>query len=93
MQEGRYIYGEEVMVSVTNVIMSPDLRLAKIYLSIFNANSKDDVLEAVRQQLAPLKQNLVTRIRKQVRFIPEIAVFNDELLDEMYNVDRLLDNL
>jgi ribosome-binding factor A len=78
---------------VTNVILSPDLRLAKIYLSIFNADKKEDVLDSLRNHVSPLKQNLVSRIRKHVRFIPDIALYNDDLLDEMYHVDDLLDNL
>lgn len=93
LEEGRYIYGDDIMVSVTNAIISPDLRLAKIYLSIFNAQNKDEVIGALRKNIAPLKQSLVTRIRKHVRFIPEIAFYNDEMLDEMYNVDRLLDDI
>ena len=93
LEEGIYIYGDEVLVSVTNTIVSPDLRLAKIYLSIFNSKNKEEVLGALRKNIAPLKQSLVTRIRKHVRFIPEIAFYNDEMLDEMYNVDRLLDDI
>lgn len=92
MQEGMYIYGE-ALVSVTNVRITPDLRLAKIYVSIFNAEDKEGVLDALRQHVSPLKHALVSRIRKQVRFIPDIAIFNDDLLDEMYHVDELLDNL
>ena len=93
MEEGRYIYGDEALVSVTNVMMSPDLRLAKIYLSIFNAQDKIEVLESLHHSIMPLKQNLVARIRKHVRFIPDIALFNDDLLDEMDNVNSLLDKL
>ena len=81
-QEGIYIFGDS-LVSVTNVIVSSDLRLAKIYLSIFNAEDKEGVLTAVRKNIGSLKQSLVARIRKQVRFIPEIAIYNDDLLDEM----------
>jgi len=78
---------------VTNVKVSPDLRLAKIYLSIFNAPDKSEVLDALRKSIHPLKQNLVSRIRKHVRFIPDIAVYNDDLLDEMDQVNKLLGNL
>ena len=93
LEEGRYIYGDEAMVSVTNVRMTPDLRMAKIYLSIFNAQDKMVVMDALHHNIVPLKQNLVSRIRKHVRFIPDISFFNDDLLDEMDNVNSLLDNL
>jgi ribosome-binding factor A len=93
LEEGRYIYGDEAMVSVTNVRMTPDLRMAKIYLSIFNSQDKMEVMDALHHNIIPLKQNLVSRIRKHVRFIPDISLFNDDLLDEMDNVNSLLNNL
>lgn len=92
MKEGMYMYGG-AMVSVTNVKMSPDLRLAKIYLSIFNTDDKESVMTEIQHHISLLKQQLVANIRKQVRFVPDIAIFNDELLDEMDRVDRLLGEL
>ena len=43
-QEGSYIYGSTILVTVTQVKMTPDLGLAKIYLSIFNTEHKQEPL-------------------------------------------------
>ncbi len=90
--EGLYIYGE-ALVSVTDVKMSPDLKLAKIYVSIFNTEDKDVVYDLLVQHTAMLKYELVKRIRKHVRRIPEIKIYRDDLIDEMYNIDDMLKKL
>jgi len=90
--EGLYIYGE-ALVSVTDVKMSPDLRLAKIYVSIFNTEDKDIVYDLLVQHTPTLKYELVKRIRKHVRRIPDIQIYRDDLIDEMYNIDDMLNNL
>ena len=90
--EGLYIYGE-ALVSVTDVKMSPDLRLAKIYISIFNTEDKNLVYDLILKHTATLKYELVKRIRKHVRRIPDIHIYRDDLIDEMYNIDDMLNNL
>ena len=92
-EEGRYIYGPEVLVSVTNVSMSSDLSLAKIYVSIYNTEDKLTVFQELKENKQRLKQMLTHRIRRHVRRIPEIEVFIDDTLDEMYRVEKLFDKL
>jgi len=90
--EGQYIYGD-ALVSVTDVKMSPDLRLAKIYISIFNTDDKDLVYELIVQNTPTLKYELVRRIKKHVRRMPDVDIYRDDLLDEMYKIDDMLNNL
>ena len=91
-QEGSYIY-DDALVTVTNVKVSPDLSLAKIYLSVYNTDNKQAVLLKLEDQHHRLKQVLSQRIRKHVRRVPEIAMYIDETLDEMYRIDALFDRL
>jgi ribosome-binding factor A len=91
-QEGNYIY-QDALVTVTNVKVTPDLSLAKIYLSIYNTDNKQAVLLKLEDQHYRLKQIFSQRIRKHIRRIPEISMFIDETLDEMYRVDALLERL
>ena len=49
-QEGSYIYGTEPFVTVTNVIMTPDFSIAKIYLSVFNTDNKQEVILMMEDQ-------------------------------------------
>ena len=90
-QEGSYIYGVGPFVTVTKVFVTPDISQAKIYLSVFNVEDKQAVIDKVTESTHSLKKSLVHRIRKHVRRMPEIAFYNDETLDEMYKVNDLLD--
>jgi len=92
IQEGSYIYGAGPFVTVTKVYVTPDISQAKIYLSVFNVEDKDAVIEKVRDNVHNLKKNLAHRIKRHVRRIPEIAFYNDETIDEMYRVNKLLDD-
>ena len=92
-QEGGYIYGNEVMVTVTSVSMTPDFGLAKIYLSIFNTENKQAVILQMEEGHHRLKQVLASFIRKKVRRMPEIAFYMDETLDEMYRINDMFKKL
>lgn len=91
-QEGMYIYGE-AFVTITSVILTPDLSMAKLYFSIYNVEDKNEVILLMRKNMHSLKQALVNRIRKHVRRIPDLAFYEDETLDEMYRLNALFDNL
>jgi len=88
LEQGNYIYGD-ALVTVTSVKTSPDFSLAKIYLSVYNTENKESVLEALRYNATPLRNELAKRIRKHVRKIPQIDMYLDETLDEMFRLEHL----
>jgi len=92
-QEGSYIYGSSTLVTVTSVKMSPDFNLAKIYLSVYNRENKEAVIDEIDANIHRLRQSLAHRIKKHVRRIPEIQFYIDETLDEMYRLDNLFKDL
>ena len=92
-QEGSYIYGSQVLVTVTSVKLTPDFSQAKIYLSVYNTENKQAVILQMEEEYHRLKQALSTRIRKHVRRIPEFQVFLDDTLDEMYRLNALFNKL
>ena len=92
-QEGRPIYGQQALVTVTNVYMSPDLGIAKIYLSIFNVENKQEIVILLEKETKILKQRLSQRLKKHVRRVPEIRLFMDDTLDEMYHLSTVFDKL
>ncbi len=91
--EGSYIYGMQPLVSVTHVLMSPDLGLAKIYVSVWNTENKQAVLLQMQDQHHRLKQQLAARVRKHLRRIPHIDFYLDETLDEIEHVESLFATL
>ena len=92
-QEGSYIYGSSTLVTVTAVKMSPDFNLAKIYLSVYNRENKEAVIDELDANVHRLRQSLAYRIKKHVRRIPEIQFYIDETLDEMYRLNNLFKDL
>ncbi len=91
-QEGSYIYGG-ALVTVTSVHVSPDLLLAKVYLSIYNADDKDIILAKIEESAFRLRNELHQRVRKHVRRVPDLDYYIDDTLDEMYRVDALFKKL
>ena len=84
-EEGKYIYGQKVLVTVTTVKMSSDLQLAKIY---HTENKQEPILE-LEEQYHRLKQSLYSKIKKQMRVMPEFKLYLDDTLDEVYKMDDL----
>lgn len=78
------------MVTVTAVRMSPDLGYAKIYLSIFPFEKSKAIMDAVTQQEWRIRKALGSRIRNQLRIVPELTFFLDDSLEYIENIDNLL---
>ena len=92
-QEGGNVYGPAPLVTVTAVKVSPDLGQAKIYLSVYNTENKQAVILEMEEEKGRLKQSLASRLRKQVRRIPDIQFFLDDTLDEMFRLRDLFQRL
>jgi ribosome-binding factor A len=79
-----------VMVSVTNVRVSPDLGVAKVYLSIFPSPKGKEIMEGIQHNKKSIRYELGVRIGKQIRKVPELAFFLDDSIDYLANIDHLL---
>lgn len=79
-----------VLVSVSVVRVSPDLSVARAYLSIFPSGKAEELLENIRANTKAIRYDLGQRIRLQVRKIPELSFFIDDSLDYLENIDSLL---
>jgi ribosome-binding factor A len=88
-EEGRYVYGTKPLVTVTQVIMTSDLALAKVYLSIYNTDNKQEVILEMEENYPRLKQALHHRLKKQIRAMPELKFYIDDTMDEVYKVEDL----
>ncbi len=91
--EGAFLYGSEPLVTITNVRMSSDLGIAYIYVSVYNAPYKQEIVKVLWDNLAFLRGQLGKRIRKQVRRIPLLKFFIDDTLDEVEHIDNLFTKL
>ena len=78
------------LVSVSAVRVSPDLSIAKVYLSIFPADKSQQVLESINASAKTIRYELAQRVRFQLRKCPDLAFYIDDSLDYIENIDRLL---
>lgn len=81
------------LVTVTGVKVSPDLSIARAYVSILPDNKKQPVLESLKENSKFLRQKLGARVRHQLRIVPEIHLYLDDTLEYVEKMDKLFSGL
>ena len=79
-----------VLVSVTRVRISPDLSICTAYLSIFPSERAEEIIKNINANMKSVRYELGTRVRYQLRIIPELKFFVDDSLDYAEHIDELL---
>ena len=79
-----------LLISVREVRISPDLSIAHIYLSIFPSNRAEDVLQHIMEDQKTIRFELGNLEHNQLRIIPELNFHLDTTLDHMERIDQLL---
>ncbi|WP_200975518.1 30S ribosome-binding factor RbfA [Echinicola sp. 20G] len=80
------------MVTVTRVLMSPDLGVAKVYLSFLLANNKE-MLENIDSHKKEIRRHLGNRIGKSVRVVPELIFYPDDSSAYAQHMDKVIGDL
>ncbi len=80
-------------LTVTHVKVSPDLRIARIHLSIFQHPSPARVVQYCNEHMHEIRKHLGNRIRNQARIIPELFFYLDDTLDYVERMDKIFKNL
>ena len=78
------------MVTITSVDVTPDLMIARVYLSLFNIKEPDKFLEMLTEKMHDLRGQLGHEIRHQVRHVPELEFRLDDTLDNVFRLEELL---
>jgi ribosome-binding factor A len=84
---------DNVFITVADVKVSPDLGLAKIYISMLLAPDKKAIIEKINHRKSEVRKALGERIRKQVRVIPELVFYLDEVEENAQKMDAIIKNL
>lgn len=79
-----------VLISVSAVRTSPDLGIAKAYLSIFPSERGKELIENIKANSKAIRYDLGLRVGKQLRIVPEVVFYLDDSLDYLENIDKLL---
>ena len=78
------------LVSVSGVKVSPDLSVAKIYISVFPSEKAEAVMAALEENTRALRGELGAKVGKQLRIVPEIVFYLDSSLDYVEHIEELL---
>ncbi len=84
---------DHAFITVADVKVSPDLGVAKIYISMMLAPDKQAVLDKLNTHKGEIRKALGDKIRNQVRIIPEIIFYLDEVEEKAQRMDQLIKNL
>lgn len=79
-----------VLVSVSAVRISPDMSIARVYLSVFPSEKAEEIVKNVNDNMKTIRYELGTRVHHQLRIIPELKFFVDDSLDYIEKIDSLL---
>lgn len=78
------------MVTVSEVRISPDLSIAKVYVSIFPSAKQDEVMKMLEEDKRRLRGELGRQVAKQLRIVPELDFYLDTTLDYAEHIEELL---
>ena len=80
-----------VIVSVSAVRVSPDLSIARAYLSVFPSDKAQEIMESINASAKTVRYELAQKVRFQLRKVPELQFYLDDSLDYIATIDSLLE--
>jgi len=86
-------YLPNTMVTITKVRVTPDLAIARIFLSFFNSTNNQLALQTIKLHASEIRYKLGARIKDQVRVIPQLEFFIDETSEYVERMDKIFDKL
>jgi len=92
LNEAKKLFGN-AMISVTRVVISPDMGHVKVYVSFLNVADTEKMLEIIRLHIKELRLMLGQKLRNELRRIPELAFYYDDTLDYMEKMDEVFKKL
>jgi len=78
------------MVTVSEVRVSPDLSIAKVYVSIFPSEKQEEVMKLLKENNKAIRGELGRKVAKQLRIVPELDFYLDTTLDYVEHIEELL---
>lgn len=86
-------YVPNTLLTITKVRVTPDLAIARIFLSFFNAVNPTQALQTIKQHASEIRYKLGSRIKDQVRIIPQLEFFIDDTSDYVERMDKIFDKI
>jgi ribosome-binding factor A len=80
-------------VTITDVKTTPDLAIARVYMSFMLTNDKEGLLQIIRENTKTIRNHLAERVRHQFRIIPYLQFYIDDTAEYAQKIDALFANL
>ena len=81
------------LVTITKVRVTPDLALARVFLSFFNNANTQLSLQTIKSHANEIRYKLGARIKDQVRIIPQLEFFVDDTNEYVERIDKIFDKI
>jgi ribosome-binding factor A len=79
-----------LVISVSKVIVTTDLSIAKVYLSVFPQDKAAELMTAIKTNSPLIKHDLAQRVKLQLRKVPNLSFYIDDSLDYIEKIDNAL---
>jgi ribosome-binding factor A len=79
-----------LIISVSKVVVTTDLGVARVYLSVFPQDRAKEILEAIKSNAPLIKHDLSQRVKLQLRKVPNLSFYIDDSLDYIEKIDNAL---
>jgi ribosome-binding factor A len=86
-------YLPNTLVTITKVRVTPDLAIARIFLSFFNNGNMAQALHIIKSHASEIRYKLGARIKDQVRIVPQLEFFVDDTSEYVERMDKIFDKL
>ena len=77
------------MVSISKVMVTPDLLEARVYLSLFQVKDQAKLIQTIKERTWDLRKQLGLRVKNQLRRLPELVFYNDDTLDYVFKMEEI----
>jgi ribosome-binding factor A len=79
-----------LIISVSKVLVTTDLSIAKVHLSVFPQEKAAETLVGIKSNAVMIKHNLSQRVKLQLRKVPNLVFYIDDSLDYIEKIDQAL---
>lgn len=84
---------DKAFVTITDVKTTPDLAIARVYLSFLMTKDKEGLLEIIREHTKTIRNHLASRVRHQLRIVPDLQFYIDDTAEYAQKIENLFANI
>lgn len=81
---------QNIIVSISKVLVTVDLSIAKVYVSVFPSNVAPGFVEDLNNNKPRIKHTIALKTKDQLRKMPDLVFFNDDSLDYIDKIDQAI---